>query len=147
MLTNPSDFRTGPSSVTSETPCEGIAMVSVVDDDASMREALRGLLRSTGLRVEVFASAEEFLASGRLSGTACLVLDMRMPGLSGLQLQERLLASGSRVPCIFISAHSDEAMRARALEAGAIEFLQKPFNDDALLDAIAKAIGDATWRK
>jgi FixJ family two-component response regulator len=122
-------------------------MVSVVDDDASMREALRGLLRSTGLRVEVFASAEEFLASGRLSGTACLVLDMRMPGLSGLQLQERLLASGSRVPCIFISAHSDEAMRARALEAGAIEFLQKPFNDDALLDAIAKAIGDATWRK
>ena len=122
-------------------------MISVVDDDASMREALRGLLRSTGLRVEVFASAEEFLASGRLSGTACLVLDMRMPGLSGLELQERLLASGSRVPVIFISAHSDEGMRARALEAGAIEFLQKPFNDDVLLDAIAKAVGDATWRK
>jgi FixJ family two-component response regulator len=122
-------------------------MVSVVDDDASMREALRGLLRSTGLRVEVFASAEEFLASGRLSATTCLVLDMRMPGLSGLELQERLLASGSNVPIIFISAHSDEGMRARALEAGAIEFLQKPFNDDALLDAIAKAVGDATWRK
>src|SRR4051794_34561753 len=83
------------------------ALVSIVDDDVSMREALRGLLRAIGLDAEAFASAEEFLVSGRISATACLLLDVRMPGLSGLQLQEQLLASGSRVPIIFISAHSD----------------------------------------
>jgi FixJ family two-component response regulator len=123
-------------------PCS--ALVSIVDDDVSMREALSGLLRTIGLDAEAFASAEEFLASGRISVTACLLLDMRMPGLSGLQLQERLLASGSRVPIIFISAHSDEVTRTRALEAGAIEFLQKPFSDDAVLEAIARAVPPTT---
>jgi len=116
------------------------ALVSIVDDDVSMREALRGLLRAIGLDAEAFASAEEFLVSGRISTTACLLLDVRMPGLSGLQLQERLVASGSRIPIIFISAHSDEVTRARAIEAGAIGFLQKPFSDDAVLEAIARAV-------
>jgi FixJ family two-component response regulator len=115
--------------------------VSVVDDDASVRQALRGLLKSAGFHAEVFASAEEFLNSGRLSQTACLVLDVRMPGMTGLELQEQLIASGSSVPIIFITAHGDEDARTRALELGAIDVLQKPFGDDALLDAIAKAVG------
>ncbi len=115
--------------------------ISVVDDDVSMRQAIRGLLKSAGFHAEVFASAEEVLKSGRLSGTACLILDVRMPGMSGIELQERLIASGRMVPIIFITAHADEEERARALERGAVDCLQKPFTDDALLDAIAKATG------
>ena len=115
--------------------------ISVVDDDVSMRQAIKGLLKSAGFHAEVFASAEEFLNSGRLSGTACLILDVRMPGMSGIELQERLIASGRMVPIIFITAHADEQERARALERGAVDCLQKPFTDDALLDAIAKAVG------
>jgi FixJ family two-component response regulator len=115
--------------------------ISIVDDDASVREALRGLLKSAGFTAEVFSSAEEILSSGRLNGTTCLILDVRMPGMSGIELQERLIASGRAVPIIFITAHADEAERARALERGAIDCLQKPFSDDALLDAISKAIG------
>jgi FixJ family two-component response regulator len=115
--------------------------ISVVDDDPSVRQAIRGLLRSVGFDAEVFASAEDFLTSGRLSGTTCLVLDVRMPGMSGIELQERLIASGQAVPIIFITAHADEEERARALHRGAVECLQKPFSDDALLAAIAKANG------
>ena len=115
--------------------------ISVVDDDASMRQAIKGLLKSAGYHAEVFASAEEVLNSGRLSGTACLILDVRMPGMSGIELQDRLIASGRMVPIIFITAHADEEERARILERGAVGCLQKPFTDDALLDAIAKAIG------
>ncbi len=115
--------------------------VSVVDDDTSMRQALRGLLKSAGFHAEVFASAEEFLNSGRLSETACLVLDVRMPGITGLELQEQLIASGWTVPIIFITAHGDDDARTRAIELGAIDFLQKPFSDQALLNAIARALG------
>lgn len=115
--------------------------ISVVDDEASVREALKGLLKSVGYRAEVFASAEEFLGSGRLADTACLILDVRMPGMSGVELQERLRDSRSSVPIIFITAHGDQDARARALERGAIEFLQKPFSDDALLGAIARCVG------
>jgi FixJ family two-component response regulator len=115
-------------------------IVSIVDDDASLRAALKGLLRSVGLLVEVFASAEEFLASGQLAGTACLVLDVRMPGISGLELQAQLIASRKIVPIIFITAHGDEDARSQALDAGAIDFLQKPFSDEALLNAIAQVI-------
>jgi FixJ family two-component response regulator len=114
--------------------------IYVVDDDASVREALRGLLRSAGLRAEVFGSATEFLASGRVSDAACLILDVRMPGMGGLELQEELIGSSRRVPIIFITAHGDEDARSRALERGAIDFLQKPFSDDALLDAIGAAL-------
>jgi FixJ family two-component response regulator len=112
--------------------------VSVVDDDASVRQALKRLLKSAGFHAEVFASAEEFLGSGRLAETACLVLDVRMPGLSGLELQDQLIATGCSVPIIFITAHGDEDARTRALERGAIDFLQKPFSDEALLNALAR---------
>ena len=115
--------------------------IFVVDDDVSMRQAIKGLLKSAGFHAEVFASAEEVLNSGRLSGTACLILDVRMPGMSGIELQDRLIASGRMVPIIFITAHADEEERARILERGAVDCLQKPFTDDALLDAIAKAVG------
>jgi FixJ family two-component response regulator len=117
------------------------ATISVVDDDESVREALRGLLRSVGFQADVFASAADFLSSGRLSGTACLILDLRMPGMSGAELHEQLIAADSTVPIIFMTAHADDDARARAFDRGAVEFLDKPFSDQALLGAIAKAIG------
>jgi FixJ family two-component response regulator len=117
------------------------ARISVVDDDASMRVAIKGLLKAAGYDAEVFASGEELLNSGRLAGTGCLVVDVRMPGMSGIELQDRLIALGHAVPIIFITAHADEQERARALERGALGFLQKPFRQDALLDAISRAMG------
>ena len=115
--------------------------ISVVDDDESLRWALQGLLKSAGFQSEAFASAEEFLDSGRLPDTACLVLDVRMAGINGLELQKQLLASGWATPIIFISAHCGEAARAHALRRGAIDFLRKPFSAEALLSAIATAVG------
>jgi FixJ family two-component response regulator len=117
--------------------------ISVVDDDASMREAIKGLLKAAGYDAEVFASAEEILDSGRLAGTACLVLDVCMPGMSGIELQDRLSSLGHAVPIIFITAHTDEQERACALERGAVGCLQKPFKQDVLLDAISRAMGAA----
>jgi len=115
--------------------------VAVVDDDASLREALKALLRAAGFRVDVFGSAEEFLGPRRAADTACLVLDVQMPGMSGLELQERVVASGSAVPIVFMTAHADANVRARALASGAVQFLEKPFDDEALLEAIEQAIG------
>ena len=115
--------------------------ISVVDDDASVREALKGLLKSAGFHAEAFASAEEFLHSGRLANTACLILDVRMPGMGGLELQRRLVAGNHRVPVIFITAHGDEELRLRALGSGAADYLYKPFSEQTLLDAIARCIG------
>ena len=117
--------------------------VGVVDDDPSVREALRALLRSAGFRVEIFGSAEEFLRSGQTSEFDSLVLDVRMSGMSGVELQEHLAASGSTVPIVFMTAHADASVRARALAAGAVDFLEKPFSDDALLEAVDRAIGSA----
>ncbi|BDG04203.1 response regulator transcription factor [Anaeromyxobacter oryzae] len=117
--------------------------IAIVDDDPSLREAVKGLLRSAGFHAETFASAEDALSSGRLSGADCLVLDIRMPGMSGFELQERLFASGALVPIVFVTAHGDEHTRRRALERGAVDCLRKPFSDDALLDAIARAMGTA----
>jgi FixJ family two-component response regulator len=114
--------------------------ILVVDDDASMRDAIKGLLNAAGYDAEVFASAEEILNSGRLAGTACLVPDVCMPGMSGLELQDRLIALGHAVPIIFITAQGDEEERARALDRGAVGCLQKPFRQDALLDAISRAV-------
>ena len=116
------------------------AKVAVVDDDAFLREALKSLLRSAGYRVATFGSAEELLRSGQSPNFACLVLDVRMSGMSGVELQDRLLASGSKVPIVFMTAHADASVRARALAAGAVRFLQKPFSDDALLDALDASI-------
>jgi FixJ family two-component response regulator len=115
--------------------------ISVVDDDESMRWALQALLKSAGFQSETFASAEEFLDSGRLSDTACLVLDVRMEGITGLELQKQLVASGWTTPIIFITAHCGEEARAHALRRGAIEFLWKPFSAEALLSAISTAVG------
>ena len=114
--------------------------IAVIDDDESVRDALQSFLKSVGFRAESFASAAEFLSSGQLLGLACLILDVRMPGMSGIELQDRLIASHDGVPIIFISAHADEDARARALASGAIAFLVKPFSDKALLDAIDVAV-------
>jgi FixJ family two-component response regulator len=115
-------------------------IVFVVDDDASMREALSGLLRSVGLRVETFASAQEFLRHQRPDAAACLVLDVRLPGLSGLDLQRELSSAAERIPIIFITGYGDIPMSVRAMKAGAAEFLPKPFREQDLLDAIAHAL-------
>jgi FixJ family two-component response regulator len=115
-------------------------LVAIVDDDDSMRDALTGLLKSVGLSSCAFASAEEFLRSGNQHRTACLIADIRMPGISGLELQARLNAENCRVPTIFITAHGDEAMRLQALRAGAVEFMTKPLDDKALLESIWVAI-------
>ncbi len=114
--------------------------VAIVDDDSSMRNALQGLLKSVGLLSRAFASAEEFLKSGEQYQTACLITDIRMPGISGLELQARLNAENCRIPTIFITAHGDAQMRMRALRAGAVEFLAKPFDDEALLETVRAAL-------
>jgi len=115
-------------------------LVAIVDDDDSMRSALQGLLKAVGLAAQAFASAEEFLKSGQQCQTACLIADIRMPGMSGLELQAKLNAEHCRIPTIFITAHGDEKMRMQALRAGAVEFMAKPFNDEALLDSVRAAM-------
>src|SRR5438552_16774492 len=116
-------------------------MVAIVDDDDLMRSALQGLLRAVGLPSQAFASAEEFLTSGQQHQTACLIADIRMPGISGLELQAKLNAEHCRIPTIFITAHGDEKIRMQALRAGAVEFLAKPFDDEALLGSVRAALG------
>ena len=112
------------------------AIVFVVDDDPSIRDALDGLFRSVGLNARYFASAQEFLQSSRPDVPGCLVLDVRMPGQSGLELQRELAASNQEIPIVFITGHGDIAMSVQAMKGGAIEFLTKPFRDQDLLDAI-----------
>jgi FixJ family two-component response regulator len=111
-------------------------MISIIDDDDSVRESLRRLMRSVGFAVNVFASAEEFLDSDRLRNTDCLILDVRLPGMSGLELQRHLKTGHSEIPIIFITSYEDGEVRARALNAGAVHYFLKPFNDEDLLDAI-----------
>jgi FixJ family two-component response regulator len=123
--------------------CLGVSrppMISIVDDDESVREALWGLVRSVGYTVSTFASAEEFVNSDQLSKADCLILDVAMPGMGGIELQRRLVADHSPVPVIFITAHEDEEIRAQALRNGAEAFLIKPFSEDALLGAIQGAL-------
>jgi FixJ family two-component response regulator len=119
---------------------ETAGVVFVVDDDESMRRSLENLMRSVGLRVEAFASAQEFLHSTRPDVPGCLVLDVRLPGLSGLDLQKRMAEANSEIPIIFITGHGDIPMTVQAMKAGAVEFLTKPFRDQALLDAIQQAL-------
>jgi FixJ family two-component response regulator len=114
--------------------------VAIVDDEALMREALLDLLDEAGLPACAFASGEEFLESGRRDRCACVIADIRMPGISGLDLQARLNAGRLRIPIIFITAHGDERMRMQALRAGAVEFLAKPFDDEALLETVRAAL-------
>ena len=115
-------------------------MISIIDDDDSVRESLRRLMRSVGFAVNVFASAEEFLDSDRLRNTGCLILDVRLPGMNGLELQRHLASSHSEIPIIFITSYEDDEVRARALNAGAVDYFLKPFNDEDLLDAIDAAL-------
>src|SRR5437588_1391402 len=115
-------------------------VVSIVDDDVSVRRSTRRLLRCSGFRAEVFASAEEFLESQSAAETACLILDLRMPGMNGLELQRRLAQNGNRVPIIFLSAHASEEDERSALRAGAVQFLRKPISKEALLNAIRDAL-------
>ena len=115
-------------------------LVVVVDDDDSMRSAVQDLLEAVGLPARGFASAEEFLSSGKQHETACLITDIRMPGMSGLELQAQLNADHCRIPTIFITAHGDAKMRMQAMRAGAMEFLAKPFDDEALLESVRAAL-------
>ncbi len=119
---------------------EGDVIVFVVDDDAPLRDSLTNLLRSVGFRVAAFASAQEFLRSPRPDVPSCLVLDVRLPGLSGLELQQRLAEAGLAMPIIFITGHGDIPMTVQAMKAGAVEFFTKPFRDQALLDAVQQAL-------
>jgi FixJ family two-component response regulator len=114
--------------------------VFVIDDDAAMRAAIQGLLKSAGLRSETFGTAEEFLCSKRPDGPSCLVLDVSLPGISGLDFQHQLADAGIQIPIIFITGHGDIPMTVRAMKSGAVEFLTKPFHDQDLLDAIRQAL-------
>jgi len=116
-------------------------IVYVIDDDAAIREALSGLLRSVGLRMEGFALPRDFLAFRRPNAPCCMVLDVRLPGSSGLEFQRELSATNANIPIIFITGHGDIPMSVRAMKAGAVEFLTKPFRDQELIDAIQHAIG------
>lgn len=121
------------------------ARISIVDDDESVRDAIKSLLRSVGLRADVFASAEEFLKSDALENTACLILDVRMRGMSGLELQQQLAKANYKIPLIFITAHaSDREARTRALQAGAIDVLYKPFKEEILLKHVYAALSADT---
>lgn len=115
-------------------------LVAIVDDDESIRVTTKDLLESAGLNAVAFASAEDFLNSGLLQSVSCTIADMRMPGMSGLSLHEHLLASGNSIPTILMTAYPDEPVRARALKAGVVAYLTKPFTDDELLGCISSAV-------
>src|SRR5258707_9923552 len=115
-------------------------LVAIVDDDELVRGAVQGLLREAGLAARAFASAEEFLESGAQHLSSCLIADIRMPGMSGLELQARLNAEHIRIPIIFMTAHSDERIRMQALRSGAVEFLAKPFDDNVFLETVRAAL-------
>jgi FixJ family two-component response regulator len=115
-------------------------LVAIVDDDRSVQNSVKDLLESAGLSAQCFGSAEEFLESDERNQAACLVTDIRMPGMSGLDLQAKLKAEGSRVPIIFITAHNDAKLKMQAMDAGAVEFLSKPFDDEVLLEKTRSAL-------
>jgi FixJ family two-component response regulator len=119
-----------------------VPVISIVDDDESVREATKGLVRSLGYVAATFASGEEFLNSDRVNDTSCLITDVQMPGLNGLELQSRLTAMDRRIPIIFVTAFPQEQVRARALKAGAVGFLSKPFSDDSLVLCLDRALAD-----
>src|SRR6202790_3492334 len=122
------------------TPATTAPMVFVVDDDDLVRASIQGMLKSVGLRSEAFGTAQEFLSSKRPDGPSCLVLDVRLPGVNGLDFQHQLVDAGIRTPVIFITGHGDIPMTVKAMKSGAVEFLTKPFRDQDLLDAIHQAL-------
>jgi|SRR6476660_4880563 len=115
-------------------------MISIVDDDQAVREAIQKLVRSMGYDVCTFASAEEFFESSRMHDASCVITDVHMPGLNGIEFQDRLLAKGNRVPIIFITAYPEESLRIRAMKSGAVCFMSKPFSDEALVGCIDRAL-------
>jgi FixJ family two-component response regulator len=115
-------------------------VISIIDDDESVREATKSLVRSLGYKAAVFASAEEYLQSERLDDSSCLITDLHMPGMSGVDLQDRLIADGRQIPMIFVTAYYEEKVRDRVLDAGAYGFLRKPFNDESLIECLDKAL-------
>jgi FixJ family two-component response regulator len=119
------------------------SLISIIDDDEEIREATKALLRSLGYRAATFASAEEFLQSDSLGNTACLIADVQMPGLSGVDLQHWLMTRGVKIPTIFITAFPENGARARAMKAGAVGFLCKPFSEDSLLKCLDSAVGSS----
>jgi FixJ family two-component response regulator len=119
---------------------QGKPHIAVVDDDESVRRGLANLISSVGYEAELYASAEEFLASSEAGGASCLVLDLRLPGMGGLELQRRLAAHNGGPPVIIITAHGDDEARAKALAAGAVAFLKKPFKEETILGAISSAL-------
>lgn len=122
-------------------------LVIVVDDDASLREALGSLFRSVGMKVELFASPADFLARGQINAESCLVLDIRLPGVSGLDFQTQLAKLGNNIPIVFMTGHGDIPMSVRAMKAGALDFLIKPFRDQDMLDAVAAALATDRERR
>ena len=118
----------------------GVPLIAMVDDDDALRNSLDDLLRSIGFRTQDFSSAEAFLNSSQARDTACLILDVRMPGMNGLELQRQIVAANWRIPVIFVTSHVDDDARVRALEAGAVAFLYKPFHEEDLLNAIDAAL-------
>ena len=119
---------------------KAIPIISIVDDDDAVREAMKFLMRSFGYHASTFGSADEFLNSEQVDDTSCLITDVQMPGLSGIELQDRLVARGHRIPIIFITAYSDENVRIRAMKAGALAFLIKPIDPHQLVDHLEKAL-------
>lgn len=122
-------------------------VISIIDDDPSVREATQSLIRSLGYDAQVFASAEEYLQSDRLNDSSCLITDLHMPGMSGSDLQDRLIADGYQIPIIFVTAYYEDRIRDRVMDAGAFGFLRKPFNDDSLIACLDRALNAGSTRQ
>jgi FixJ family two-component response regulator len=122
-------------------------VITIIDDDESVREATKSLVRSLGYKAAVFASAEEYLQSERLDDSSCLITDLHMPGMSGADLQDRLIADGRQIPMIFMTAYYEEKVRDRVIDAGAYGFLRKPFNDESLIECLDKALTAASSKQ
>jgi FixJ family two-component response regulator len=122
-------------------------VISIIDDDESVREATKSLVRSLGYKAAVYASAEEYLQSDRAGDSSCLITDLHMPGMSGADLQDRLIADGRQIPMIFVTAYYEEKVRDRVLDAGAYGFLRKPFNDESLIECLDKALSSSSSKQ
>jgi FixJ family two-component response regulator len=122
-------------------------VISIIDDDPSVREATQSLIRSLGYDAQVFASAEEYLQSERVSDSSCLITDLHMPGMSGTDLQDRLIADGYEIPIIFVTAYYEDRIRDRVMDAGAFGFLRKPFNDESLIACLDKALNASSTKQ
>lgn len=122
-------------------------VISIIDDDPSVREATQSLVRSLGYSAQAFSSAEEYLESDRVGNSACVITDLHMPGMSGVDLQDRLIAEGYRIPVIFVTAYFEERVRARVMDAGAFGFLRKPFSDESLIECLDKALHAGSTRQ